>query len=63
MRRGEWTIANRILVIRDDGVHVVCPTCPTSVRVPFLAVSEGLPTVRRPPAADVRRLVVRVPRA
>lgn len=58
-RRGEWTIANRIVVLREDGVYVVCPTCPEQIRVPFLiSVQPSGPK----PQVPGRRIVVRVGR-
>jgi hypothetical protein len=56
-RRGEWTLASRILKVAEDGsVTGVCVRCGEPVPVPFLRVVE--PERTRRLRAIVRRKVV-----
>lgn len=50
-RSGEWTLAGRILKLRDDGSFaVLCDKCRNPVPVPFLALRE-------PPATPKKAIV------
>lgn len=52
-RAGEWTLANRVLKLREDGqLWAKCPKCRRDVVVPWLRIE--------PPPPVSRRLVVRL---
>jgi len=52
-RRGEWTLANRVVKLRGDGMlYAKCPDCRRDVVVPWLRIEA--------PPAVTRRLVVRL---
>mgnify|MGYP001473536654 CR=1 FL=1 len=65
-RKGQWTLANRILKMGDDGVMLArCPECASDVPVPFLIIApqnaEPTPTPRPSvPGVTGVRMVVRV---
>lgn len=62
IRRGEWTLQNRILKLGPTGFLAKCPDCSTDVPVPWLTLSDAEDEVA-PPAPSVpgagTRMVVR----
>ncbi len=64
LRKGEWTLANRILKLGpDNALQAVCPECRTPVPIPWLTLSGPTavaPTPSPTPGVGMR-FVVRAP--
>ena len=58
MRRGEWSLANRIVKLAKGGLVAKCPGCGNEVRVPFLQFVEPVEL----PVREGGRLVVHIDR-
>lgn len=59
-RRGDWTLAQRILKVVGGGIVAICPECGSDVPVPWLRVAGDAAPVGVPASNRARRYVVRV---